>query len=66
MPCPKSLKPSYRLDSSSGRAFVELDRRWSYLGKHGTQESRDRYDQLIGEWIARGRQPRPPPPTTAK
>lgn len=56
MPRPKSRKPTYRLDKSSGRAFVEIDRRRFYLGKYDTPESRDRYDQLVGEWIARGRQ----------
>jgi len=52
---PKSLKPNYRFDKSSGRAFVELDGRRVYLGAHGTQASRDRYDSVVGEWIANGR-----------
>jgi hypothetical protein len=51
---PKSLKPSYCLDKSSGRAFVTLNGR-VYLGKHGTQASRDEYDRVIGEWITTGR-----------
>jgi hypothetical protein len=55
MPRPKSLKPKYCLHKSSGRAFVVLDGQFVYLGQHGTQESRDAYDRVIGEWIARGR-----------
>lgn len=54
---PRSLKPSYCLDKSSGRAYVVIDFRRTYLGKHGTQDSRDKYDRLIGEWIGRHRQP---------
>jgi hypothetical protein len=53
---PKSLKPAYCLHKSSGRAFVKIDGRTTYLGRHGTAESRDEYDRVIGEWIARGRQ----------
>jgi hypothetical protein len=52
---PKSLKPKYCHHKNSGRAFVIIDGKWTYLGDHGTQASRDEYDRLIGEWIARGR-----------
>jgi integrase len=55
MPRPKSLKPSYCLDKSSGRAFVTLNGKRTYLGVHGSQASRDEYDRVIGEWIAGGR-----------
>jgi hypothetical protein len=56
MPRPKSWKPGHLLHKSSGRAYVVLDGGPPiYLGKYGTQESRDKYDQIIGEWIARGR-----------
>src|SRR3954453_3949476 len=63
MPRPKSLKPSYCHHKSSGRAFVTLDGNRVYLGPYGSQESRDRYDRAIGEWIARGRTT--PPPSAA-
>ena len=36
-------------------AFVELNGRRIYLGKFGTQESRDRYHQVLAEWAASGR-----------
>jgi integrase len=53
---PKKDKPDYCKDKSSGRAFVTLNGERKYLGKHGTRESRDEYDRVIGEWIATGRQ----------
>ena len=34
-----------------------IDGKWIYLGDYGTQVSRDEYDRVIGEWIARGRRP---------
>jgi integrase len=59
---PRSLKPAYCQHKASGRAFVTLDGSRIYLGLHGSPESQDRYDQVIGEWIARGRRPAPPLP----
>jgi len=52
---PRTLKPKYCLDKPSQRAFVILDGAKTYLGRFGTQESRDNYDRVIGEWISRGR-----------
>src|SRR5687767_4300314 len=57
---PKSLKPSYCRHKTTGRAFVVLAGKFVYLGDHGTQASRDAYDRVIGEWIARGRRPTAP------
>lgn len=48
--------PSYRLHRQSGQAIVTLNGRDFLLGKHDTPESRRRYDQVIAEWIANGRQ----------
>ena len=61
---PRSLKPKYCLDKPSGRAFVILDGSKKYLGRYGTQESRDNYDRLIGEWIGKGRPRHVPAPST--
>jgi integrase len=47
--------PSYRLHRASGQAVVTLDGRDRYLGKHGTDESRARYERLIASWLANGR-----------
>src|SRR5580765_4709888 len=52
---PLADKPKYCLDKPSQRAFVTLAKKRIYLGRHGTRESRDEYDRLIGEWIAKGR-----------
>jgi integrase len=48
--------PSYRLHKPTGLAVVRLNGKDFYLGQHGTKESRERYDRLLGEWLARGRQ----------
>ena len=47
--------PSYRLHESWNLAVVRIGGRDIYLGKHGTPESRERYDRLIAEWLANGR-----------
>jgi integrase len=36
---------------------VTLNGRDVYLGKHGTEASRARYDEVIAEWLANGRKP---------
>jgi hypothetical protein len=50
-----SRKPAYCLHKPTGRAYVRLvrdgKRETIYLGLHGTRESRDRYDELISEWL---------------
>jgi integrase len=48
--------PKYRRQRSGGgdRAFVELEGRRAYLGKYGTEESRQAYHRLIAEWMASG------------
>lgn len=55
MPRPKNLKPTLCHEKTTGRAYVYIDGRRHWLGRHGTQASRDKYDRLVGEWIARGR-----------
>lgn len=42
--------PRYCLHRASGQAVVRIGGRDHYLGRHGTPESRARYDQLILEW----------------
>jgi hypothetical protein len=41
--------PSYRLHKGSGQAFVQVQGRRHYLGKHGAAESHERYDRAIAE-----------------
>jgi integrase len=56
--------PSYCLHKASGRAYCTLDGKPVYLGQYGTQESRQRYDRAIGEWLANGRKSAPTPTPT--
>ncbi len=44
--------PKYRLHRPSGLAVVTVGGRDVYLGKHGSRESRDEYDRVVGEWLA--------------
>ena len=60
---PKTNIPTYRLHKASGQAFVELDGRRFYLGKHGSKSSREEYERRIAEYLANGRQL---PPTLTK
>ena len=55
----KQTAPTYRLHKTSGRAIVTLPafggkRRDIFLGRYGTDESRQRYAQVIAEWTAMG------------
>ena len=48
--------PSLRLHRPSGQAVVRLvnrdgQRRDYYLGKHGSRESQERYQQMLTRWI---------------
>ena len=43
--------PKYRLHRPSGQAVARFNGIDYYLGKHGSQESRDEYDRLLGEWM---------------
>ncbi|HZN66330.1 MAG TPA: hypothetical protein VFB66_13660 [Tepidisphaeraceae bacterium] len=56
--------PSYRLHRQSGQAVVTLSGRDILLGKHGSRESRDKYNRFAAEWLANGRQLRMDPPAS--
>jgi len=47
--------PKYRLHKPSGQAVVTLSARDVYLGRHGSNASREEYDRHIAEWLANGR-----------
>ncbi len=53
----KPQTPTYRRHRAGGRdrAFVELDGQRYYIGRYGSRESIQRYDQLVAEWLAAGR-----------
>ncbi len=48
--------PSYRLHKATGQAVCVIRGKSYYLGKHGTSESRAKYEKLIGEYLAAGRE----------
>ena len=48
--------PKLRHHKASGQAFVELNGRRFYLGKHDSPEAEQAYHQRIAEWIASGRE----------
>jgi len=52
---PKTNIPSYRLHKASGQAFIELDGRRFYLGKHGSKASKDEYERRLGEYLSNNR-----------
>lgn len=43
--------PKYSLHKATGQALVRLNGRIHYLGRHGTEESRKKYDRLIAGWL---------------
>ena len=51
--------PKYRKHKPSKLAVVSLGGRDIYLGKYGTQESRDEYDKLVSEYLKKRGQPVP-------
>ena len=51
MPKLTKLVPSYRHHKVSGHAVVTLGGKDHYLGPHGSDESRARYNQLVAEWL---------------
>jgi integrase len=55
MPKLSQKLPAYRLHRASGKAIVTLNGKDVYLGEHNSQSSRDEYDRVISEWLAKGR-----------
>jgi len=50
---PAKRKPAYTLHKPTGQARVRIDGKDHYLGSYGSSESRERYDELITEWLVR-------------
>jgi hypothetical protein len=46
--------PAYRLHKPTGQAVVRLDGKDHYLGRHGTEASRESYRRTIAEWLTAG------------
>jgi len=47
--------PAYRLHKPSGQGVVTLDGKDHYLGKWGTDASKEAYHRFVGQWQANGR-----------
>jgi integrase len=43
--------PAYRLHKPTRQAVVRLDGRDHYLGKHGSEASREKYRRTVAEWL---------------
>jgi integrase len=55
-----NVNPQYRLHKQSGQAIVTIGGRDTLLGKYESPHSRQKYEQLVFEWRAAGRQfPKP-------
>jgi integrase len=57
--------PSYRLHKGTGLAVATFDGKSVYFGRHGTPESRARYEAAVARWVAAGRTADPSPGTVA-
>jgi integrase len=55
MPAPQRI-PSYRLHKPSNNAVVTLSGQDVWLGRWNTPESRAKYNRVVAEWLAAGRQ----------
>jgi hypothetical protein len=55
--------PAYTRHKPKNLAYVRLNGRCVYLGRWNSPESRQAYDRVVAEWLARDRQEAPPPPT---
>ena len=52
MPRRTNRIPEYGLHKATGQARVVLDGQTIYLGRHGTEASRQEYERVISEWLA--------------
>jgi len=52
MPRLTNAVPKYRLHRASGQAIVSFGGQDHYLGPHGTETSKRKYDRLIGEYLS--------------
>ena len=55
--------PKYRLHKGSGQALVQINGERIYLGKHGSEESKEKYHRLVAEFLASGKGAKSPSPS---
>jgi integrase len=68
MPTPSARLPKYRHYKPKELAVVRINGHDHYLGKYGSEESREKYNRLIAEWLTIGQAKAPTPadpPATA-
>lgn len=53
--------PSLCLHKPTGQAYVSIEGRHHYLGKHGLPQTQERYNRFIAEWLSNGRRLRVDP-----
>jgi hypothetical protein len=46
--------PKHRFHQGSGQALVQINGCRVYLGKHGSEESKEKYQRLVVEWLSNG------------
>jgi integrase len=62
MPTKQLHPPAYCFHKGSGQAYVKLNGKRVYIGRHDTPESRAEYDALIARWLSNGRKLDAPAP----
>ena len=60
---PRQNIPSYRLHKPSGQAIVVLQGKMFYLGQYKSKASRERYNEIIADFLANGKKL---PPTRSR
>ena len=50
--------PKYRLHKGSGQALVQINGERIYLGKYGSEESKEKFRRLVAEFLAGGQKPK--------
>ncbi|WP_428937797.1 tyrosine-type recombinase/integrase [Fontivita pretiosa] len=53
--------PALRLHKATGQAYVVINKKALYLGRHDDPRTRNKYDRMIAQWLAAGRQLPVPP-----
>jgi len=53
---PRKQLPKYCHHQPTNRAFVRIEGKMYYLGRYGSEASRQEYDRIIAEFVANGRQ----------
>ena len=51
--------PKYRLHKGSGQALVQINGERIYLGKYGSEESKEKYKRLVAEYLSSGQNRNP-------